>query len=151
MNLTPQQRSSIVLDYVYKVQTEADTVWNYIQSPSLDGHLVQIPYFCKEFDSDGPLPSRFTSNGTKLQYDLRSYNLGRPVAQRVLFLDLFPNHFDDPTWTVSHLCHNERCYAPEHLWFEPLPINKGRNGCPGPHHGCGHKHKCLIPGRYAFQ
>lgn len=39
-------------------------------------------------------------------------------------------------------------WYPSHHWFEPLPVNKGRNGCPGPNHGCRHVVKCLIPGPF---
>eukprot|EP00984_Skeletonema_dohrnii_P013650 scaffold5664_cov94-Skeletonema_dohrnii-CCMP3373.AAC.6 len=59
--------------------------------------------------------------------------------------------------TADHLCHNgedsvgedDACNNPEHIDFTPLAVNKGRNGCPGPHHGCCHGskwHTCLIPG-----
>jgi len=32
--------------------------------------------------------------------------------------------------TASHLCHNPSCHNPNHLVFETLAVNKGRNGCP---------------------
>ena len=59
--------------------------------------------------------------------------------------------------TADHLCHNgedsvgeeDACNNPDHIDFTPLAVNKGRNGCPEPHHGCCHGskwHTCLIPG-----
>ena len=30
---------------------------------------------------------------------------------------------------VSHLCHNTKCIAPEHLSYEPLHINANRQSC----------------------
>ncbi len=79
------------------------------------------------------------------QYDLRSSGLGRPKAWRVPFLD-DPN-YDNPDYTVSHLCHDSHCYNWRHHTFEPLHVNKARNGCPGGNH-CHHKITCIRPGPY---
>jgi len=79
MNVKPKHRSSIVLDYVYQVETNATTIWNCVDSPSLDGSIHQIHYFCKEFDVEykkNPPPS-FSWQGSKFQYDLRKYGLGK--------------------------------------------------------------------------
>lgn len=65
--------------------------------------------------------------------------------------------------TADHLCHRgestvgvgrqSQCVSPDHLCYSTLAINKGRNGCPGPDHGCCHKltgfSKCIIPGPYS--
>lgn len=69
----------------------------------------------------------------------------RPVAYRVPFL-MHPE-FENPGFTVSHLCHNNWCYNWDHHVLELLAVNKARNGCPGGPH-CHHKVKCLIPGQY---
>lgn len=49
------------------------------------------------------------------------------------------------TFTCSHFCHNDLCLNPTHFVVEPLPVNKGRNGCAG---GvcCQHIVTCLRPG-----
>jgi len=70
---------------------------------------------------------------------------GRPAAWRVPFL-LDPN-YTDPEYGVSHLCHNTECYNWDHHTLELLPVNKGRNGCPGGPH-CHHQKKCQRPGPY---
>jgi hypothetical protein len=79
MHLTPKQRSSVVLNYVYQVETHATTIWNCVDSPSLDGSIHQIHYFCNEFDEyyQTHAPPSFSWQGSKFQYDLRSYNLGK--------------------------------------------------------------------------
>ncbi len=84
-----------------------------------------------------------------LQYSLRSDahgDRGRPKAWRVPFLD-DPNYDDNVKYTVSHLCHNPKCYNWNHHTLELLTVNKGRNGCPGGLH-CHHIVKCLRPGPY---
>lgn len=48
--------------------------------------------------------------------------------------------------TLSHLCHNNACYNPDHHTVESLAVNKGRNGCAGGSK-CAHKRApCLIRG-----
>lgn len=79
------------------------------------------------------------------QYDLRGAGYGRPKAWRVPFLE--SPHFDDVNWTVSHLCHDSKCYRWSHHVFETLEVNKGRNGCPGGNH-CHHVTRCIRPGRF---
>jgi|SRR4029079_4290775 len=81
------------------------------------------------------------------QYDLRAYQLTsqRPLAWRVPFL--LHKYYELEGYTVSHLCHNSKCYRWKHHRFEPLPVNKGRNGCPGGLH-CHHKEQCIMPGPY---
>ena len=92
----------------------------------------------------------FRWQNDKYQYDLRT-NLGkgRPVAWRVPFLNS-PDFDDSNNYTVSHLCHNNQCYNWNHHVLEPLPVNKGRNGCPGLGRCC-HKRKCIRPGPYHNQ
>jgi len=69
----------------------------------------------------------------------------KPRAYRMPFV-LDPN-FTDPSYSVSHMCHNNWCHNPQHVVLEQLDVNKARNGCPaGPH--CHHKVQCLIPGKY---
>lgn len=67
----------------------------------------------------------------------------RPNAYRMPFLD--DVNFYDQSYTVSHLCHNPKCYNWDHLVLEPLWMNKGRNGCPCI--GCHHFPKCISPGQ----
>lgn len=127
-----------------------------------DGQITKVPTYFEAwpgfFDHDPTIVRGYTNcwhivrpfsgvtyNGKVYQFDLRSHNLGRPIAWRANFLD-HPN-FDDDGWTVSHLCHNPKCYRPDHHHFEPLEVNKGRNGCPGGPH-CHHKQRCLRPGPY---
>lgn len=69
----------------------------------------------------------------------------RPCAYRIAFLGTAA--FDDAANTVSHLCHNPRCFNWNHHHLESLNINKGRAGCPGGP-SCRHKRPCLIPGPY---
>jgi hypothetical protein len=90
-------------------------------------------------------PSGFRWQGGKYQYDLKQDYGIRPMAWRIPFL-LDPNFWDD-NMTVSHLCHNPRCYNWNHHILEPLEHNKARNGCPGLERCC-HKIKCLRPGPY---
>lgn len=82
------------------------------------------------------------------QYDLRNVkcNLGtnRPCAWRVPFL-IEPAEYVNKKWTISHLCHNTSCYNWNHHRLEPLPLNQGRNGCPGGLH-CHNLDTCMIPG-----
>ena len=117
--------------------------------PDIDmlGNNININITCW-YLSKATKPQGFASQGNKYQYDLRGTGVKteRPLAWRVPFLALFPIEFEDKNWTVSHLCHDDQCYNPGHHWFEPLDSNKGRNGCPGPNHGCRHIVKCLIPG-----
>jgi len=90
---------------------------------------------------------RGDNNTGGFQYDLRSSGLvpKRPKAWRVPFL-LDPNYNDD-TYTVSHLCHDNNCYNWDHHVLETLATNKAKNGCPGGNH-CHHVHRCLRPGPY---
>lgn len=94
---------------------------------------------CKTLATDSKITG-FRYQGEKWQYDLRTCNLGRPMAWRVPFL-CHPN-FQSPNYTVSHLCHNNSCYNWDHHTLENLDENKARNGCPGGDH-CHHKIKCL--------
>lgn len=107
---------------------------------------------CKSIDPDN-LPVGFTHVGDdRYQYNFtdpsattkaRRY---RPAAYRVPFIEHIG--YDDKALTVSHLCHNKRCYNWNHHTLESLEINKARNGCPaGP--SCRHKTKCLIPGPFS--
>jgi len=70
----------------------------------------------------------------------------RVIAQRMYFI----NH---PRYgagvTVSHLCHRNACMNPAHMTIEPLPINKGRNGCAGGI-SCQHVVRCIMPGPSIF-
>lgn len=105
---------------------------------------------CMYLPSDGKSPAGFTKSAQGWQYDLRSnkninVSSARPKAYRIPFLKN-PN-FDDPEYTVSHLCHDNNCMNPEHHTLELLAVNKARNGCPGGSH-CHHQVKCLIPGPY---
>jgi len=122
-------------------------------------HLIPATEFtnevtleCWHLDSSD-LPQGFTVSTTKkeqeagklvkFQYDMRDIKK-RPIAWRVPFL-LDPN-FDNDKFTISHLCHNPQCYNYHHHAFEPLAVNKGRNGCAGGK-GCAHKkYKCLMQG-----
>lgn len=91
-----------------------------------------------------PCPG-FSFQGNSYQYDLRRYNGTKPKAWRVPFL-MDPN-YNNPNYTVSHLCHNPDCYNWNHHVLEPLEVNKGRNGCPGGTH-CHHQIPCIRPGPY---
>ena len=60
------------------------------------------------------------------------------------------DHF--PELTIDHLCHLNACYNWNHHTMSVLAVNKGRNGCPGPLHGCLHGRngvKCIRPGPFA--
>lgn len=88
------------------------------------------------------------SKGDKWQYQIsnsKDSKRVRVIAYRVPFL--LNEKYEDPDYTVSHLCHDNECMNPDHHVFEPLAVNKGRNGCPGGSH-CHHKKKCLMPGPY---
>lgn len=50
--------------------------------------------------------------------------------------------------TASHLCHNSWCLNPEHIVYESLDYNKGRNWCHGPTQ-CSHIPACIRVGRSA--
>lgn len=109
---------------------------------------------CKYINTDDK-PKYFTKgNNDKYQYDLKIYDEDgqlqskryRPIAWRVPFLE-DENFGDNVKYTVSHLCHNEKCYNWEHHVLETLEVNKARNGCPAGK-CCRHKVKCLIPGPY---
>ncbi len=113
-----------------------------------------IEMLCLTLPRSG-LPKGFTFSGVKKDSDIPrfQYDLGivggkryRPVAYRVPFLD--HPEFDNPEWTVSHLCHRGDCFNPAHHTLESLAVNKSRNGCPGGPH-CHHRVKCLIPGMYS--
>jgi hypothetical protein len=99
---------------------------------------------CMVIDQSDP-PKYFRFQSKKWQYDLRRYNLGRPMAWRIPFL-MDPN-FNNNNYTISHLCHNPNCYNWEHHVLESLDLNKARNGCPGGPH-CHHLIKCIRPGPY---
>lgn len=149
MNLTLQDRQAIVNDYNTKIEAHCNVETTWVNCPAFERTDVAVILRCREFKAEGSLPSSFSgANRNKLQYDLRSKGLGRPVARRVALLVDQPGRFDDDTMTVSHLCHNENCYFSQHLWLESLPVNKGRNGCPGPFHGCCHQKRCIRPGPY---
>jgi hypothetical protein len=106
---------------------------------------------CKKINPDN-LPSGFTQTGVdRYQYnftDPESTNSSRhrPVAYRIPFLK--ESGFYDQKMTVSHLCHRNWCYNWNHHVFEPLSVNKARNGCPAGS-SCRHSVKCLIPGEYS--
>jgi hypothetical protein len=100
---------------------------------------------CKYIIPNGKRASGFRFQGTKWQYDLRSYNMGRPMAWRIPFLNN-PN-YGKSGYTVSHLCHDPDCYNWRHHILETLDQNKARNGCPAGDH-CHHSIKCLRPGQY---
>src|SRR4051812_38827279 len=93
---------------------------------------------------EGTIPG-FSQQAEGYQYNLRWFNGTRPKAWRVPFLE--DPEYENVDFTVSHLCHNNRCYYWKHHVFEPLAVNKSRNGCPGGKH-CHHTTKCLIPGPY---
>lgn len=99
---------------------------------------------CWEINPAKP-PNGFRYQGTKYQYDLRSHNNTRPIAWKVPFLD-HPN-YNDPDSTLSHLCHNEKCYNWKHHCLENLAYNKARNGCPGGRF-CFHTPLCIVPGPF---
>ena len=44
-------------------------------------------------------------------------------------------------WHVSHKCHIHLCVNPDHLVFEPQPVNNSRDACK-------HKHVCTGHGIY---
>lgn len=69
----------------------------------------------------------------------------RPKAWRIPFL--YESNYGQPNYTVSHLCHNTKCYNWNHHVWELLDVNKGRNGCPGGAY-CFHITKCLRPGPF---
>lgn len=64
-------------------------------------------------------------------------------------------------WHSSHLCHNGKCFNPEHIWIEEGWINKWRNTCQGQkqvrikkinwtYHPCTHSEvgimkRCVLP------
>ena len=99
---------------------------------------------CWELDPNMKIFGFRTTEGG-FQYDLRNFNATRPKAWRIPFLE-HPDYYN-PEFTVSHLCHNNRCYNWNHHELEPLAINKARNGCPGGNH-CHHRRRCIIPGPY---
>jgi len=72
----------------------------------------------------------------------------RHAAQRMFFWH-HPAFGPAATRTISHLCHRNACMNPNHMTIEPLPCNKGRNGCAG---GicCQHVVRCLMPGPQIF-
>jgi len=112
-----------------------------------DNIQQSVTFDCWEIDDDNK-PTGFRGKDGKFQYDLRSTlpEEDRIRAWRVPFLEHQCYHFAG--YTVSHLCHNDRCYNWRHHVFEPLPVNKGRNGCPGGLH-CHHRRfVCRRPGPY---
>lgn len=114
-----------------------------------------FPYYyvaqvtCWEFDPTMQMPSGIVHGGNdKYQYSLDRNIFKRPRSYRMTFVE-DPLFFDDEM-TVSHLCHNNKCHNPQHLVFERLPVNKGRNGCPGGP-WCRHRTHCMLPGPYCDQ
>lgn len=117
---------------------------------ALDGYQLE----CKRVNANN-LPAGFVKVGTedreRYQYNFTdpiatTKTRFRPTAYRMSFLE--HSSFYEKSTTVSHLCHNNWCYNWNHHVFEPLPVNKTRNGCPsGPH--CHHVIKCLIPGEFS--
>ena len=95
------------------------------------GHVPHGNYIKKS--AHGKRQATYMKNGIKT----------RSMLWRMSFYN-DPN-FDDMNYTVSHLCHNIECYNPVHHVLETLPVNKGRNGCPG---GllCRHSTPCIMPG-----
>ena len=51
---------------------------------------------------------------------------------------------DDFELTVSHLCGRKTCVKREHLYLEPLDVNKSRIKCHKDKVCTGHNPKCLI-------
>lgn len=53
--------------------------------------------------------------------------------------------------TASHLCHqgegDNACVDPDHICYESLAINKGRNGCSAVR--CYHNPPCMVPGPHS--
>ena len=113
---------------------------------------THVYHICYEID---PLcvPRHFTKTMEKskeqIKYQYSIYDDQgkriRPQAWRIPFLE-HPK-FSDTEYTVSHLCHNKKCYNWSHHVLETLSQNKARNGCPGGNH-CHHNIKCIRPGPY---
>lgn len=112
-----------------------------------------IYWNCYEVDPEDP-PDGFTIATSKKSTKVKSYQYSvyidnkrtRPKAYRIPFLT-DPNYLSD-AYTVSHLCHNKKCYNWKHLCLETLDQNKARNGCPGGAH-CHHfTTHCMRPGPF---
>ena len=139
----------LVLEHV-AIVVHSVPVW---QGYNFDGDdSTTIDLYCWHLPT---IPQGFTSNGHgKYQFDLRAAkyrsvaNNSRPIAWRVAFADN-PN-YNNENYTVSHLCHNTNCYNWNHHSLELLPVNKGRNGCPGGRY-CFHQKPCKRPGPYYNQ
>jgi len=140
----------------YELNIHVDLWEGYFAHDADHSEVTSLVLKCWTIDPKN-LPTGFSNRTTKAnmtlghaakyQYDLRSdARVGRRIlAWKVSFLG-DPN-FDNDDYTVSHLCHNENCYRTSHHMFEPLWVNKGRNGCPGGSH-CHHIIKCRRPGPY---
>ncbi len=136
-------RTDVVVEVDEKKNIDKDAIVDlYLQR--LHGHAVteereyevwwsqdEVELHCLGIESDDKdkLPVGFAcctpksdrEKGADLQYryNLRSFGLGRPKAYRIPFLN--SDHFDDSVgYTVSHLCHNPRCYDPKHITCSKL-------------------------------
>lgn len=127
--------SSVWVPQTWTFQPWYSSTEQVVDCKKLPDDVTGVPGFAKT--GEGKYQYSFTHPETKKRT--------RPVAYRMSFL-LHPE-FDNESWTVSHLCHNNWCMNWEHHVLEPLAVNKARNGCPGGP-SCRHRTKCLVPGPY---
>jgi len=148
---TPTRIDEIIQTYKERVRNSArvESITLPVESYFFDSLPAQLSVTldCWVID-DNNRPKGFTGNKKEgLQYDLRTAlpTEGRIRAWRVPFLG--HRCYTVKGYTVSHLCHNDICVNWDHHCFEPLYVNKGRNGCPGGLH-CHHQTRCIRPGPY---
>lgn len=146
-----QKRCNTREETVMKYKNDLEEVWVPSHRTITTWFNPSLTLECKHLD-DQDLPVGFvkTREG-RYQYNFtdpesESGRRFRPCAYRIPFL--LEEGFYDDAMTVSHLCHNNLCHNWDHHVLESLPVNKGRNGCPGGP-SCRHKVKCLIPGEYS--
>lgn len=155
-NLTTQEKESIVM-YISEVLSNFSrpvmlefTAWPGFSKENPD--QTDFVLDCREMlnrQTPQGFQRKMKNDNVYYQFDLRGIlegkGLVRPHVWRLLFID--DDNYTNRTFTGSHLCHNPQCVNPDHIIFEPLEINKARNGCPGGTH-CHHKIACIRPGPF---
>jgi len=147
-----QTRQEVVDQYKHNIQIYWMRVPKTIQLK--DDSNSTITLFCYYMDPSKPRPYHWCQRDDIYQYswidpqDDRRIRQ-RPVAWRMPFLVTDEKKFMDSKMTVSHLCHDRKCYNWNHHVLEDITVNQSRNGCLGPGH-CGHNPQCIIPGPRAI-
>jgi Zinc-binding loop region of homing endonuclease len=105
------------------------------------------------------LRNTFTEDNRKLNVQPYLHQLALIATDR---LDQLSATLGNSRYQISHLCHNGKCFNPDHLVVESSRNNKKRNSCQGhqiivhkemTYHPCAHgrveaRRKCILPVLY---